>query len=198
MISGAAPACRVRHHLSSLPRPTLSGDPQRVLSGAEALWAIKALARRTPPLFSSSAAAKVEPAAEIEEPIIALRSMTAGNEVVEDYGHVGLTLRQHPVAFLRDDLAGRRLVTCTQAMDARDGRWLEAAGLVLVRQRPGSAKGVMFITLEDETGIANLVVWPQGLEKFRRVVMKNSQHDRCPRPHPAGGRRWSPHRASAR
>jgi DNA polymerase III alpha subunit len=59
-------------------------------------------------------------------------------------------------------------------MDARDGRWLEAAGLVLVRQRPGSAKGVMFITLEDETGIANLVVWPQVFEKFRRVVMSAS------------------------
>ena len=66
------------------------------------------------------------------------------------------------------------MVTCTQAMDARDGRWLEAAGLVLVRQRPGSAKGVMFITLEDETGIANLVVWPQVFEKFRRVVMSAS------------------------
>jgi error-prone DNA polymerase len=68
----------------------------------------------------------------------------------------------------------RHMVTCTQAMDARDGRWLEAAGLVLVRQRPGSAKGVMFITLEDETGIANLVVWPQVFEKFRRVVMSAS------------------------
>jgi error-prone DNA polymerase len=56
-------------------------------------------------------------------------------------------------------------------MQARDGRWLETAGLVLVRQRPGSAKGVLFITLEDESGIANLVVWPQTFEKFRRVVM---------------------------
>jgi error-prone DNA polymerase len=97
--------------------------------------------------------------------------MTVGSEVVEDYGHVGLTLCQHPVAFLRADLTVRRIVTCTQAMEARDGRWLEAAALVLVRQRPGSAKGVMFITLEDETGIANLVAWPQVFEKFRRVVM---------------------------
>ena len=87
--------------------------------------------------------------------------MTAGGEVVEDYGHVGLTLRDHPVAFLREELQRRRIVTCAEAMQARDGRWLEAAGLVLVRQRPGSAKGVMFITLEDETGIANLVVWPK-------------------------------------
>jgi len=62
-------------------------------------------------------------------------------------------------------------VTCLDAMQARDGRWLEAAGLVLVRQRPGSAKGVMFITLEDKSGIANLVVWPNVFEKFRRVVM---------------------------
>jgi error-prone DNA polymerase len=59
-------------------------------------------------------------------------------------------------------------------MASRDGRWCEAAGLVLVRQRPGSAKGVMFITLEDETGIANLVVWPHIFEKFRRVVMAAS------------------------
>src|ERR1700691_3995533 len=56
-------------------------------------------------------------------------------------------------------------------MDARDGRWLEVAGLVLVRQRPGSAKGVMFITLEDETGVANLVVWQKVFEKYRRIVL---------------------------
>ena len=66
-------------------------------------------------------------------------------------------------------------------MQARDGRWLEAAGLVLVRQRPGSAKGVLFITLEDETGIANLVVWPQTFEKFRRVVMGASMLAVCGR-----------------
>ena len=81
--------------------------------------------------------------------------MTAGGEVVEDYRHVGLTLRQHPASFLRADLASRRIVTCAEAMNARDGRWLTTAGLVLVRQKPGSAKGVMFITIEDETGIAN-------------------------------------------
>ena len=140
----------------------------------EALWAIKALRDEALPLFVAAAAREDEPVPEMIEPIAALRPMTAGTEVVEDYGHVGLTLRRHPVAFLRDDLTARRIVTCTQAMDARDGRWLEAAGLVLVRQRPGSAKGVMFITLEDETGIANLVVWPQVFEKFRRIVMSAS------------------------
>jgi error-prone DNA polymerase len=96
---------------------------------------------------------------------------TPSGEVVEDYGHVGLTLRSHPLSFLRADLEKRRIVTCRDAMQARDGTWLEAAGLVLVRQRPGSAKGVMFITIEDETGIANLVVWLKTFEKYRRVVL---------------------------
>src|SRR3546814_16254003 len=68
--------------------------------------------------------------------------MTAGGEVVEDYGHVGLTLRSHPVSFLRDELSRHGIVTCAEAMQSRDGRWCEAAGVVLVRQRPGSAKGV--------------------------------------------------------
>ena len=97
--------------------------------------------------------------------------MMAGGVVVEDYGHVGLTLRSHPVSFLREDLRARHIVTCAEAMAARDGRWLEAAGLVLVRQMPGSAKGVMFITIEDETGIANLVIWPKVLEHQRRVIL---------------------------
>jgi error-prone DNA polymerase len=100
--------------------------------------------------------------------------MTAGREVVEDYGHVGLTLRSHPVSFLRADLRRRRIVTCQEAMQARDKRWLEAAGLVLVRQRPGSAKGVMFLTMEDETGAANVVVWVKVFEKFRRVLLSSA------------------------
>lgn len=108
---------------------------------------------------------------EVNEPVVTLRPMTAGGEVVEDYGHVGLTLRAHPLSFLREDLRRRRIVTCAEAMAARDGRWLEAAGIVLVRQRPGSAKGVMFVTLEDETGIANLVIWAKVLEANRRAIL---------------------------
>jgi error-prone DNA polymerase len=75
------------------------------------------------------------------------------------------------LSFLRTDLSRRPVVTCREAMQARDGTWLEAAGLVLVRQRPGSAKGVMFITIEDETGIANLVVWLKTFERYRCVVL---------------------------
>ena len=155
--------------------------PALGLARRQALWAIKALRDEPLPLFAAVAARDDEPVAEIEEPEVALKPMTAGSEVVEDYRHVGLTLRRHPVAFLRADLRARRIVTCEDAMQARDGRWLEAAGLVLVRQRPGSAKGVLFITLEDETGIANLVVWPQTFEKFRRVVMGASMLAVCGR-----------------
>jgi error-prone DNA polymerase len=80
--------------------------------------------RRTLPLFAAAAAREDEPAAEIEEPIIELGPMTAGSEVsevVEDYSHVGLTLRQHPVTFPRDDLAARCIVTCTQPWTLETG-----------------------------------------------------------------------------
>jgi error-prone DNA polymerase len=141
------------------------------LARREALWAIKALRDEPLPLFAAAAARESKAVPEIHEPAVSLRPMTAGGEVVEDYGHVGLTLRDHPLSFLREELRTQRIVTCAEAMAARDGRWLEAAGLVLVRQRPGSAKGVMFITLEDETGIANLVVWLKVFERYRRIVL---------------------------
>ncbi|MEI5680462.1 MULTISPECIES: error-prone DNA polymerase [unclassified Mesorhizobium] len=148
--------------------------PSLGIARREALWAIKALRDEPLPLFAAASSLKAEIVPEITEPVVQLRPMTAGGEVVEDYGHVGLTLRSHPVAFLRQDLHRQRIISCRDAMDARDGRWLEAAGIVLVRQRPGSAKGVMFITLEDETGIANLVVWPKVFEKFRRIVLSGA------------------------
>ena len=142
--------------------------PSLGLAPRQALWAIKAL-RDEPLTLFAAASTREAMVPELDEPAVPLRPMTAGGEVVEDYERVGLTLRAHPVSFLRDDLAQCRIVSCATAMQARDGQWLEAAGLVLVRQRPGSAKGVMFITVEDETGIANLVIWPQVLEKNRRV-----------------------------
>jgi hypothetical protein len=108
------------------------------------------------------------------------------------HSHTGLTLREHPIAFLRKDLAARSLVTCGEAMSARDGRWLMTGGLVLVRQMPGSAKGVMFLTIEDETGPANVVVWP----KLRATPTRCARikHDGDQRPHPAGRGRRAPHR----
>lgn len=144
------------------------------LARREAQWAIKGLRDEELPLFAAASEREGRTVPELDEPAIALRAMPAGREVVEDYGHIGLSLRRHPVSFLREDLARRRIVTCAEAMAARDQRWLEAAGIVLVRQRPGSANGVMFITLEDETGIANLVVWQKIFERHRRVILSSS------------------------
>ena len=145
--------------------------PSLRLARRDALWAIKALRGEPLPLFAAASAREAEAVLELREPAVALRPMTAGGEVVEDYGHVGLTLRNHPVSFLRGDLRRQRVVPCAEAMQTRDGRWLQTAGLVLVRQMPGSAKGVVFITIEDETGIANLVIWPKVFEKQRRVIL---------------------------
>ncbi|PDT79708.1 error-prone DNA polymerase [Sinorhizobium sp. BJ1] len=145
--------------------------PSLRLERRDALWAIKALRDEPLPLFTAAAVREARAIAEQREPEVELRQMNEGHNVVEDYSHTGLTLREHPMRFLRADLAKRRIVTCAEAMTARDGRWLMAAGLVLVRQRPGSAKGVMFITIEDETGIANVVVWPKLFERSRRVVL---------------------------
>jgi error-prone DNA polymerase len=105
------------------------------------------------------------------EPVVTLKPMTAGREVVEDYGTTGLSLRRHPVSFVRDDLKAKGIISCAEAERTRDGRWVTTAGIILVRQKPGSANGVLFITIEDETGIANLIVWPDMFEKQRRIVL---------------------------
>lgn len=137
----------------------------------DALWAIKPLREEPLPLFAAAADREMQAIAEQQEPEVELRQMTDGHNVVLDYSHTGLTLRDHPVSFLRKDLQAKSIITCADAMDARDGRSVYTAGLVLVRQKPGSAKGVMFTTIEDETGAANIVVWPKLFERRRRVVL---------------------------
>ena len=140
----------------------------------EALWEIKALRDEPLPLFAAASAREQEVVPEVAEAPVQLKPMTGGREVVEDYSHLGLTLRDHPLAFIRHDLTRERYVSCNEAMTAKDGKFLKAAGIVLVRQMPGSAKGVMFITVEDETGVANLVVWPKLYEQQRRTILTAS------------------------
>ena len=141
------------------------------LNRRQALWAIKGLANRPLDLFSATdaRAGKVQP--ESFETPVALAPLSQGREVVEDYRATQLSLRAHPVAFLRDRLAARRITKCADLMQMKDGARVEVAGLILVRQRPGSAKGVVFVTLEDETGIANTVLWKDRFEANRRTVM---------------------------
>ncbi|WP_415289043.1 error-prone DNA polymerase [Brevundimonas sp. S1H14] len=141
------------------------------LARRDALWSIKALRDDPLPLFAAASAEAGELASEVNEPDATLPAMPAGQEVVEDYTHVGVTLRDHPLAFLRDELQARHVITCADGTAMRDRRLTRVAGLVLVRQKPGSAKGVMFITIEDETGVANLVIWPSLYEQQRRVVL---------------------------
>jgi error-prone DNA polymerase len=140
------------------------------LDRRQALWAIRGLAGAPLPLFAAADRGH-PPAPEFVEPPVALVPMTEGGEVVEDYRSLGLSLRRHPVAFLRDELRHRTMITCADLARTRDGRRVAVPGIVLVRQRPGSARGVLFITLEDETGVANLIVWPSLFERQRRLVL---------------------------
>lgn len=103
-----------------------------------------------------------------------LQPMTEGREVVEDYRALQLSLRNHPLSFLRAQLHDMRIVRCADLRSIRDGRNVEVAGVILVRQRPGSAKGVLFVTIEDETGVANGILWPNKFEIYRRQVMSAS------------------------
>ena len=141
------------------------------LSRREASWAIKALHDEALPLFAAAddRAGRLLP--EIIEAPVSLSPMTAGREVVEDYRSTGLSLRNHPVRFLREHLGEQGYQSCVTLRTARNGSRISIAGLVLVRQMPGSAKGVMFITLEDESANANLIVWPAVFEQNRRPIL---------------------------
>ncbi|AWM86994.1 error-prone DNA polymerase [Microvirga sp. 17 mud 1-3] len=137
----------------------------------DALWTIRGLSDEVMPLFAAADERDDRIRSETIEPAVALAPMTEGREVVEDYRSQGLTLRQHPLAFLRQDLAQRRIIPCANLRHVRDGQWATVAGLVLVRQKPGSAKGVTFMTIEDETEVANIVIWPALFEKQRRLIL---------------------------
>ena len=141
------------------------------LSRRDAAWAIKGLRDEALPLFvaADDRAGLLRP--EALEPRVTLAPMTQGREVVEDYSSTGLSLRAHPLAFLRRTLARQGFAPCHVVKETPNGRRLSIAGLVLVRQMPGSAKGVMFVTLEDESANANLIVWPTVFEQHRRAIL---------------------------
>ena len=165
---------------SSLPdlaaRAHLNGRTIRALAAADAfrsmgldrraaLWEAKVL-RDAPdlPLFRSEQD-------EGEELPTRLPQMPLCEHVVADYQTLRLSLKAHPMTFLRASMARQGFVTAADLGKVSNNRRLQLAGLVLVRQRPGSAKGVCFITLEDETGVANLVVWPKVMASFRKTIM---------------------------
>jgi error-prone DNA polymerase len=140
------------------------------LDRRDALWAARGLNRvggqEDLPLFAARRA--IDPSLE---PDFDLPIMHMGEHVVEDYRTIGLSLKTHPAALLRDELTERRVIKNEQLTQMPNGQRTRVAGLVLVRQRPGTASGVIFMTLEDETGIANIVVWPKLFEQFRAEVI---------------------------
>jgi len=132
-----------------------------------ALWAVRRLPDDVAlPLFEA-AVAREQP----DEGAKPLPQMPLPEQVVADYQTIRLSLKGHPMEFLRARFACENVLACRDINDANDRRFVRCAGVVLVRQRPGSAKGVVFMTIEDETGIANIVVWPKVMEQFRKEVM---------------------------
>ena len=138
------------------------------LDRRQALWAVRGLDRVGDqddlPLFASRPARETEPDAR-------LPPMPLGAHVVEDYRRLSLSLKAHPTSFMRARLAARAILRSDALRSVRNGERVTVAGLVLVRQRPGTAKGVIFMTLEDETGIANVIVWPKAFERLRAIVL---------------------------
>ncbi|MBM3520335.1 MAG: DNA polymerase III subunit alpha, partial [Alphaproteobacteria bacterium] len=132
-----------------------------------ALWQVKALAKARPlPLFAFAATSDRD-----AEPPIALPDMPLSEHVVNDYQTLRLSLKAHPMEFLRTRCKKEGVIDNGRLRQAKNGASVAVAGMVLIRQRPGSAKGVVFLTLEDEFTVCNAVVWPQVLETHRAIVM---------------------------
>ncbi|KAA0698631.1 DNA polymerase III subunit alpha [Neorhizobium sp. P12A] len=140
------------------------------LGRRQALWEVRALdvksAAEKLPLFDVAGSADLQ-----IEPAVSLPAMLQGEQVIEDYRYLSLSLKAHPVSFLRERFVQMGITRSVDLLNVANGRMVTIAGLVLVRQRPGSAKGVIFMTLEDETGVSNAIVWPKAFEKYRPVVM---------------------------
>jgi len=140
------------------------------LSRRQALWAVKGLADETGSLKNAPLLA----AMGVKERQVELPLMSLPQEVAEDYRTTSLSLRAHPCGFFRESLTNLGAVKARDLAHLSDRELVSVGGLVLVRQRPGTAKGVTFLTLEDETGVANIVVWKDAFDANRRLVMTSS------------------------
>ncbi|HEX2112821.1 MAG TPA: error-prone DNA polymerase, partial [Alphaproteobacteria bacterium] len=154
-LSAAAIACLAR------------GDAfgSTALARRPALWAARGVPPEPPPLLAA-----LEPK-ESSSPPPSLPAMSLGEEVVEDYTTLRLSLKAHPMQLLRPRFERLRAAPARRLGDLISGDIVRVGGLVIVRQQPGTAHGVIFMTLEDETGIANLIVWPSVMERYRRIVL---------------------------
>lgn len=172
---------RVRHVSAFVDVPDLvartgidNGDC-RALAGADAMRFVSGHRHRAswdiagiePPL-------PLLPEVSVREGTPMLRRPTEGQDIAADYNSTGLTLRRHPMALLRGYFGERRILSAAAVADLPDESWIETAGIVITRQRPGSAKGVFFVTLEDETGYINLIVWERVALRQRRTLLEST------------------------
>ena len=153
-------------------RAQLDRGDLNALAGADALAALSGHRRQQ--VWDASALKPAPPLLQsvpVEEEFLQLNPASEGQEVLFDYATLGLTLRSHPLLLLREQLSKEKLMTAAQLHDLPDGRLVRACGLVVMRQRPPTAKGVTFVTLEDETGTVNVIVWKSLQEKQRPELM---------------------------
>ncbi|WDF67203.1 error-prone DNA polymerase [Sphingobacterium oryzagri] len=137
------------------------------LDRRQALWAVSAVKDRPIGMFKGQ-----QPTSNADGQI-ALPFMTKSEHVVQDYASMGLSVKAHPVSFLREKLDKLHVVSASKLSIVKNGMPVKVCGLVTVRQRPGTAKGVLFVTIEDETGFANLVIWGKLFEKYRREILQS-------------------------
>jgi error-prone DNA polymerase len=137
------------------------------LDRRKALWEVTALADKPIALFAG------QPSASVAEAQVCLPLMTASENVVQDYAATFLSLKAHPVSFLREQLRLLHVLSTKELEDVKAGTLIKVAGLVLVRQRPGTAGGICFITIEDEEGVSNLVVFKNLFEEYRKEILQS-------------------------
>jgi error-prone DNA polymerase len=153
------------------------------LNRRDALWAVRGLGDTVLPLFAAAEAREAQarrntPPGGFQgnfqmEPDVTLPLAQLGEQVIDDYAATRLSLKAHPLKLLRRRLEHRGFITNETLPTVDPDSAVRLAGLVISRQRPGTASGVIFATLEDETGVANIIVWPKVFEKFRTVVLRS-------------------------
>jgi error-prone DNA polymerase len=155
-------------------RAGLDRGDLRALAAADALASLAGHRRQQ--VWDASALLPVPPLLQgvpVQEPRLLLPAAAEGQEVLLDYASTGLTLRSHPLSLLRSSLLKMKLMTAAELHGLPDGRLVRACGLVTMRQQPGTAKGVMFVTLEDETGCINVIVWKSLRERQRAAAVQS-------------------------
>jgi error-prone DNA polymerase len=157
-----------REELMTLARTGALNELQGIDNRRDALWQVQRAGRPEGPLLSSNYELLSEPSMHT-----LLRTMTATERMAADYAGTGLTIGRHPMAYRREQLRRTGALSAKELWNAGDGTYVRTAGCIIARQRPGTAMGFIFLSMEDETGIANVIVTPDIYERHRSIVMRS-------------------------